>query len=229
MGEVGNVQVEVILDTGSAVSLLCHKEARLMNIHQASQGRPAIELITNLREHLPVMGCVKALIQMTDTFQITHQFLVVSSLIYPVILGTDFLYQYQLSLDSTSIPEIVQQHTDDLMTVQPLWNAEQEAKAKRCAVAVIGNSNHDIVDECSIPQYHKPISFDIPTCIDTAIRGIPKKYQHFFRSTPGMTTLTDHYIPTTGNPICVPPRRIPGHFKQEVEQQIHEMLQISII
>ena len=117
MGEVGNVQVEVILDTGSAVSLLCHKEARLMNIYQASQGRPAIELITNLGEHLPVMGCVKALIQMIDTFQITHQFLVVPSLIYPVILGIDFLYQNQLSLDFMTIPVIVQQHTDDLMTV----------------------------------------------------------------------------------------------------------------
>ena len=110
-----------------------------------------------------------------------------------------------------------------------MWNAEQEAKAKRCAVAVIGNLNHDIVDEYSIPQYHKPISFDIPTYSDTAIRGVPKKYQHFFRSTPGMTTLTYHYIPTTGNPICVPPRRIPGHFKREVEQQIHKMLQIGII
>ena len=110
-----------------------------------------------------------------------------------------------------------------------MWNAEQEAKAKQCAIAVIGDSNHDIVDECSIPQYHKLISFDIPTCSDTAIRGVPKKYQHFFRSTPDMTTLAYHYIPTTGNPICVPPCRIPGHFKQEVEQQIHEMLQRDII
>ena len=61
-----------------------------------------------------------------------------------------------------------------------MWNAEQEAKAKRCAIAVIGDSNRNVVDGCNILQYDKPISFDISTCSDTAIRGVLKKYQHLF-------------------------------------------------
>ena len=110
-----------------------------------------------------------------------------------------------------------------------MWNAEIEVKAKRYATAAVGNSNHDIIDECSIPQYDKPIFFDMPPCSDTNISAVLQEYQHLFRSTPGITNLAFHHIPTTGNPTRVPPRRIPGHFKQEVEQQIHEMLQRGII
>ena len=36
-----NVRVEVMLDTGSAVSLLHHKEAKMMNIYQVSHGSPS--------------------------------------------------------------------------------------------------------------------------------------------------------------------------------------------
>ena len=39
MWQVGNVRVKVILHTGSAISLVCRKEARLMNTHQESWGR----------------------------------------------------------------------------------------------------------------------------------------------------------------------------------------------
>ena len=37
-----------------------------------------------------------------------------------------------------------------------------------------------------------------------------------------------HHIPTTDNPIWVPPLRIPGHYKKEIEHQIHDMLQQGI-
>ena len=38
-----------------------------------------------------------------------------------------------------------------------------------------------------------------------------------------------HRIPTTENQIQAPPRRIPGHYKQEIVHQIHDMLQQGII
>ena len=41
--EMGNVIVEVMLDTGSAISLLHHKEAKMMNIHQVLQSSPFID------------------------------------------------------------------------------------------------------------------------------------------------------------------------------------------
>ena len=228
-GKVGNVNVEIMLDSGSAVSLLRQNEASLMETHPISSGNPFIELVTASGKPLPILSCVEAPIQMTNTIKTTHQFLIVHSLIYPVILGTDFLYRHQLSLDFTSIPVTVHQHNADLQDVQPMWNAEVELKTKRYATAAIGNSNHDVVDECSIPQYNKPISFDMPPSNDTKINGVLNKYQHLFRSVPGITTLAYHHIPTTGNPIRVPPRKIPGHYKHEVEHQIREMLQRDII
>lgn len=96
MWQVGNVRVEVILDTGSAVSLVCCKEARLMNTHQAAQGTPAIELITASGEPLPVMACVKAPIPVRPSKQTSVSCFSFPDLVNPVILGTDFLCQHQI-------------------------------------------------------------------------------------------------------------------------------------
>ena len=46
---------------------------------------------------------------------------------------------------------------------------------------------------------------------------------------PGKTTLDCHYISTKGPPIRVPPRRIPGHYHQEVVRQIELMLTQGVI
>ena len=109
-GKVGNVTVEIMLDTGSAVSLLRHNEASRMETYPIPSGNPFIELVTASGEPLPVLSCVAAPVQMLNTNITTQKFLVVNSLIYPVILGTDFLYRHQLSLDFTSSPVTVQQH-----------------------------------------------------------------------------------------------------------------------
>ena len=165
-----------------------------------SAGSPFIELVTASGEPLPILSYVEAPVEMTNTVKATHQFLVVHSLIYPVILGTDFLYKYQLSLDFTSTPVTVQQHTTDFQDIQPMWDAEREVKAKRYATTAIGNSNHDIIDECSIPLYDKPISFDVSPCSDTKIGAVLKEYQHLFRSTPGITNLAFHHIHKQSGP-----------------------------
>ena len=47
--------------------------------------------------------------------------------------------------------------------------------------------------------------------------------------TPGTTNITCHKITTNGPPVRVPPRRIPAHFRTEVESQIQHMLQKGII
>ena len=46
---------------------------------------------------------------------------------------------------------------------------------------------------------------------------------------PASTTLAEHFIPTTGTPVKVPPRRTPANYHQEVEKQIQTILKEGII
>ena len=156
----GGVVVKIMLDIGSAVSLLRHREVNSMNTQLSLQGCFSIQLVTALRESLLIIGCVEAHVQMTHDFKANHQFLIVDSLIYPVILGTDFLYMYHLCLDFASLPVAIQHNISDLDSVQPLWDATVEAKAKRYTTATIVTVlEHNIVEECSIPLYDKSITY----------------------------------------------------------------------
>ena len=56
-----------------------------------------------------------------------------------------------------------------------------------------------------------------------------EKYHGLFCTKPGYTEDAWHYIPTVGNPVKVPPRRIPAHYRAEVCQQVQTMLDEGII
>jgi len=75
---------------------------------------------------------------------------VVDNLIYPVILGVDFLHKNALTLDFTLTPVSVYHRGTVLETspeMEALWNREQQAKSK-CCVAAVESGN--IIDDCSI-------------------------------------------------------------------------------
>ena len=50
-----------------------------------------------------------------------------------------------------------------------------------------------------------------------------------FQTIPGMPQATFDYIPITGTPVCVPPRCIPAYYREEVEQQIEDIMDKGII
>ena len=110
-----------------------------------------------------------------------------------------------------------------------MWNPEKDAKSNQCAVAVVNDANSNMIDECSVPKYGDPLQFDLPTCEDVDIGTLLDEYKDLFRSIPGLATLENHHIPTTGTPVRVPSRRVPVHYNEEVEHQIKEMLQKEII
>ena len=200
IGKVGGVAVEIMLDTGSAVSLLRHSEALSMNTCQPSQRCSSMKLVIASGEPLPIISCAEATVNIADQFTTSHQFLIVDSLIYPVILGTDFLYKHHLCLDFTFSPVTVQQSGCELDSVRPLWEATVDAKAKRCITAAIGTSDHDIVDECSVPCYNEPLTYDMPSCRDMTNSNVLQEYKHLFRSKPGATTIAYHHIPNHRKP-----------------------------
>jgi len=57
--KVGDVAVEIMLDSRSAISLLQHSDALSMNTHKASPTCSSIKLVTASGEPLPIISCVE--------------------------------------------------------------------------------------------------------------------------------------------------------------------------
>ena len=184
MGEVGNTTVEVMFDSGSAVSLLRKSDMNQMSSVQHMHKQPRVRLITAAGEPLPVVGLVQVPVQVGN-FKTTHDFLVVDCLIYPVILGVYFLHKNALTLDFTSTPVSVY-HSGTVLETSPemgeLWNREQHAKSKRCAAAIASDESPNMIDDCSIPKYGNAPQFDVPCCVDDEINTLLTKYQCLFKT-----------------------------------------------
>ena len=97
-------------------------------------------------------------------------------------------------------------------------------KRRVCAIAAIDHAG-DAVDECNIPKFGDTDSFEYPENTAPGFKAVVEEFKDLFHTSPGVTSEAQHYIPTTGNPVRVPPRRIPAHYRDKVEQQIQEMLE----
>ena len=190
-----------------------------------------VKLVTASGEPLLISSHVQAPIQVGN-FKTLHHFVVVDHLIYPVILGIDFLQENKLTLDFTSVPVGVKHNDTELHDsdgMKALWHSAQEAKGRQYVAAIMEDPNADMIDECSIPQYDDLLKFDVPQCSNAEITVLLQDNKDLFKCTPGVTNLSHHHISTTGSPIRVPPRRIPAHYKQEVEEQVQQMLHKGVI
>ena len=168
-----------------------------------------------------------------DKLQVSHDFVIVHSLIAPVILGVDFLQKYNLVLDFTSNPVcITSKAADDSemlpKSMKPIVDIAK--KAKICAVQAYDEPAGETIDNCAIPLFGKISSpvFDVPTCTHTLLLAVLEEHKSLFR-THQATLNWQNTIPTTGTPVKVPPRRIPANYHVEVEDQIQAMLKEGII
>ena len=192
-----------------------------------------LELTSADGKEIPVIGCI-TLPLCLDKLQVTHDFVVVHFLIAPVILGVDFLQKYNLVLDFTSNPVCITSKAPDdsemlPKSMKPIVDIAK--KAKICAVQACDEPAGETIDNCAIPLFGKISSpvFDVPTCTHTLLLEVLEEHKSLFRTTPGHTELAEHFIPTTGTPVKVPPRRIPANYRMEVEDQIQAMLKEGII
>ena len=88
--QFGTIHTEMMLDSGSAVSLVRQDVTSDSNITERMP-LPHIQLFTASGDKLPITDYLKASIEVEGQ-KFTHNFLVVDKLITPVILGIDFLY-----------------------------------------------------------------------------------------------------------------------------------------
>ena len=82
MGEEGNASVEIMFDSGSAVSLLRKRDMEHMKSLQHVDKHPQVTLITAAGEPLAVVGHVRTTV-LVGGFEVVHQFVVAEHLIYP--------------------------------------------------------------------------------------------------------------------------------------------------
>ena len=87
----------------------------------------------------------------------------------------------------------------------------------------------EIIKDAVIPLFGAPVTFEYPDNIPPVFSQVVKEYKHLFQNLPGSTTMAYHHIPTQGSPVRVPLCRIPAHYKETVEKQIHHMLEQGII
>ena len=233
-GKIGGVYIEMMLDSGSHRSLLC--QDTLVGMRGTSKANLLLRpnLVTASGQPLPMVDHIEATVQIGQ-LRVRHNFLVVESLVTPAILGTDFLQKHGLTLDFTATPVAVYQQGNELYNtenseeIKLVWEAECQARKKRVAASVIEDEGAEAAEECTVPRFGGPAIYDFPKRQADTFSSLIKEYSDLFKTTPGSTTLAQHYIPTSGSPTRVPPRRIPAHYVEEVEQQIEEMLAQGII
>ena len=97
--------------------------------------------------------------------------------------------------------------------VKPMLDTARQVKNKICAVEALMETTEESIDDCAMPLFgKKSLEFDIPVCTKPAFLPLLDKNKDLFRTSPGSTTLVEHFIPTTGTPVKVPPRRIPANY-----------------
>ena len=107
-GQIGGSSQEVLLDSGSAVSLLRQDILKQATGIERTEPKLDLHLVTAAGENLPIVDQVSISVKLGD-LERRHNFLVVTSLITPAILGTDFLQKHRLVLDFSTTPVTVTQ------------------------------------------------------------------------------------------------------------------------
>ena len=233
MGKIGHSTLEVMLDSGSSISLLAQSSvAKMTNIIEKPV--PRILLRTASGVPLPTVKYITAsvLIQNMET-PVQHSFFVVSDLIAPAILGLDFLQYHNLVLDFSGntvqvYPKSIQLPEEHQQLKQMVKDA-QNNKPHVGMIAALCTDSSVIPEECAIPDFGAPNTYELPENCSGGFKQLVEEHKTLFDVRPGKTTLDCHYIPTKGPPIRVPPRRIPGHYRQEVIRQIELMLAQGVI
>ncbi|KAI6660033.1 Zinc knuckle [Oopsacas minuta] len=242
---IGKMFVKALLDSGSSVSLVT---AEVMNQSGYRIGSRHIKkLISASGNELRICGYSVLPIQLGE-LQVHHEFMVVSELITPVILGVDFLSTNKFCLDfgkgtveSPTIGKIWLSNPSSFSDESPKEQGRDVEEDYWCLLhktglskvsnitAVLDGGDSNGCDDCYIPKYDSEIDFELPDCPEE-FKDLLFEFKDRFSTTPGQTKMSYHQICTEEKkPIRVPLRRIPAHYQQQVEHQLRIMLERGVI
>ena len=225
--------MEIMLDLGSAVSLIRQDMISPQMTSVVHVPLPQVKLVTAAGNDLLMVDHIRATVQIQD-YTVTHSFIVVNTLITPAILGIDFLQQHSIKIDFATTPiklSVSPGAGGKILDpcVRSVMEAENTLCTKHCAVTSLSSTIEDQVEDYVIPVFSDACSVEFPECKMSNLQPVVYEFQQIFKTTPGKTNASYHYISTTGPPVRVPPRRIPIHYREEILDQLQSMLDQGII
>ena len=189
-GAICGTQVEMMLDSGSSVSLL--QQGAVLYDPGYIKTLPEVRkrLVTAAGEHLPIARHIRAPIQL-GTLQLMHDFIVVKNLVAPVILGVDFLCMNGLILDFTTTPVTVHHSNKHLSQGIPkssgtqeqlfsMYEAANKKRARICAVKALEDPSADMIEECAVPRFQDSEYYDYPECATSQLNTVLHDYRELF-------------------------------------------------
>ncbi|KHJ41621.1 zinc knuckle [Trichuris suis] len=235
-GVLAGHAMNLMLDTGSSVSLLklslftvLLKQDRVIS-HTTSDN----VVVSAFGEESSLKGEAMLTVKI-GRYERSHQFLLAETLLTPVVLGHDFLSKYGwcIGYAKNRLTHISGERVPLVVKATPVEASEKHETTKLSErylpVSAIVENDDDLLDDCTVPDYSAKYTLDLPQC-SSYYADILKQFKELFSAKPGATTMAYHVIPTGKNPpVRVPPRRLPAHFRQEVEKQLEVMLENGII
>ena len=131
-GLLDEKEVDMLVDSGSSISLIQEGVATAFS-RQIERTPKRLDLISAEGKQIPVLGCI-TLPLCLGKLQVNHNFVVVHSLIAPVILGVDFLQKYKLVLDFTSNPvSITPKTANEWVALHEAYNGHMQESKNLCS------------------------------------------------------------------------------------------------
>ena len=200
------VKLCALLDTGSQVSLV--RSSFLPKEFLSEVKRKNLTLRTVSGQKMSATECIDLCVDIEGT-SYYHEFIISDELIYPVILGLDFICKHSIKLQFSSL------------------NVQSEACM--CSVDVARNDEIDADEDFYSPNFDDEV-YCLPEVDDPQIRKLVVEYKEIFRVRPGRTDLYQYDIRLLDDvPVRIPPRRSPVHHTEDIQKILKQLLDNGII
>ena len=193
---------EMMLDSGYAICFASQDIVLDMKAASKAVLQVCPKLVTASGQPLSMVDHITATVHI-DQLKVRHSFIVVTSLVTPVMLETDFLQKHELTLDFTAEPVAVYLNENELSDaeipeqVQLVWEAECATKEWGYAATLMEDQTTDVVDVF--------LTSGDQSRMTSQVQGEHLYFHHqgiqdLLRTTPGSTTAAQHYISLTRVP-----------------------------
>ncbi|CDW61179.1 Asp protease 2 domain containing protein [Trichuris trichiura] len=209
---------DVMIDTGSSVNLLSDRVVQALAKEDTVSGIPLIRLLNASSQPVTVKGEI-TLRMSVGKLAHPFKFIVVQNLVADAILGIDFLVKNSANVDlqkrciSSPCTGIVQfkQPAVQLMSKSNLCYVHSH-----CALLPHYEDSESVENddrmEYEVPWFGNATKCELPVA-PTIYNGLLGDFKSLFVAKPGRTNLAKLADTTEGNPVRVPPRRIPEQFR----------------